>query len=349
MTNPEIARLRLMSSAIVAPFETPGEAVRHMGALQAQDYAASLWAIGLRTRAATRVDIDTSIEDREIARTWPMRGTLHWVPAEDLQWMVALMGPRAMAKAAGRHRQLEIDDAVVAKARRLLTKQLRNGGVITRPQAYALMEENGLAPAGQRGIHLLSNLAHEGTLCFGPHQGKQPTFVIADEWLPPQRKLTGDEAVAELARRYLRSHGPATFHDFAWWTGLTIATARAGVQSVRQDFERLAADGKEYWFARRPHGEVSERRVYLLPGFDEFILGYRDRTVVLSPEQARRLIPGKNGMFLSAVVSGRGVVTGTWQRVTGKEGMRVEPEMFDGRAPRAGWKAAAHRYAAFLG
>ena len=348
MTNPEIARLRLASAAITRKFDTPAEAVRHIGALQAQDYQASLWAIGVRTTAATVADIDAAIERREIARTWPMRGTLHWLPADDLRWMVDLMAPRAIAKAAARHRQLEIDDAVAAKARKLLTNQLRDGGTLTRPQAYALMDENDLAPAGQRGIHILSILAHEGTICFGPHQGKQPAFVLADEWLPPQRKVAGDEAVAELARRYLMSHGPATVHDFAWWTGLTITTARAGVEAVKRNFERLEADGTEYWYAPRP-GQASKGDIHLLPGFDEYILGYQDRSAVVSPEHMRRLLPGKNGIFLASIVSGGGEVLGTWRRTTDKRGTRIDPEMFDGRAVPAGLQKAAKRFAAFLG
>lgn len=349
MPHPEIARLRLQSQRVVQKLKTPAEAVHWLGAMQAQDYPASLWAIGTRTRAATVADIDQAVERREIARTWPMRGTLHWVPAEDLRWMVGLMAPRAVAKAAARTRQLEIDAKVLSKARKLLERTLRDGGAITRPDAYELFRKNGLAPDGQRGIHILSLLAHEATLCFGPHEEKQPAFVLADEWLPKGPALSGDDAIAELARRYVRGHGPATAHDFAWWTGLTVTDARAGLEAVRDGLESLNADGKEYWFEPPKPSKPDLDAIHLLPGFDEYILGYTDRTAVLSPEHSKRLIPGKNGMFLASIVSDTGEILGAWRRSVARGGVAVTPEMLDGREVPKGFEHAAKRFAEFLG
>ena len=346
--NSEVARLRLQSLRVVQKLKTPGEVVRELGAMQAQDYPASLWAIGVRTKAATLADVAAAVERREIARTWPMRGTLHWVPAEDLRWMVALMAPRATAKAAARRRQLEIDAEALSKARKLIERALRGGSSMTRPEAYELFRKGGLKPDGQRGIHLLSLLAHEATLCFGPHRGRQPAFVLAEEWLPKGPSLSGDEAVAELARRYFRSHGPATAHDFAWWTGLTVTDARKALDAVRDGFESMTSDGKEYWFAPRRRTEPDLDSVHLLPGFDEYILGYTDRTAVLSSAQAKRLTPGKNGMFLASIVAGTGEVLGAWRRSVGKAGVTVTPEMFDDSALPDGFGAAARRYADFL-
>lgn len=320
-----------------------------MGALQAQDHAASLWAIGVRADGTTRADVERAVLNREIARTWPMRGTLHWVSAEDLSWMVDLMAPRAMAKSAGRHRQLEIDDEVKRKARNLIVRRLSGGAAITRAEAYALFNAEGLRPDGQRGIYILSCLAHEGTICFGPHSGRQPTFVLVDEWLPPQRRLTGDDALAELARRYFTSHGPATAHDFAWWTGLTVRGAQTGLDAVRPGLERFQAEGKELWFAPAPSKPRSTNATYLLPGFDEFILGYTDRSAIVSPEQSRRLIPGTNGMFLASIVSGRGEVLGAWQKKPSRKGIDIQLEFFDGRSAPASLGRATRRYAAFLG
>jgi hypothetical protein len=346
-----IARLRLLAQRITGEkFRRPAEVVRWMGALQAQDHPASLWAMGVRTSAATLKDIDAAVEKREIARTWPMRGTLHWVPAEDLRWMVALMAPRAMAKAAARTRQLEIDDATLSKARNLLGTRLRDGGQITRPAAYRLFEDAGMAPAGQRGIHILSLLAHEAYLCFGPHEGKQPAFVLAEEWLPAGRTIGQDEALLELARRYFRSHGPATAHDFAWWTGLTLTGVRAAIESVRGELEMREFDGKQYWMAPGLEDSRANRDIHLLPGFDEFILGYTDRTAVLSPEHGKRLVPGNNGMFLAAVVADSGRVLGTWTKLVAKGRVRVGAEMFEaGEGEPAGLAEAAARYAHFLG
>ena len=352
MAVPEIALHRLRTQRIAEPrFESVAEVVRHLGAMQAQDYAASVWAIGLRTQSATFVDVDAAVERREIARTWPMRGTLHWVPAEDLRWMVALMAPRAVAKAAARTRQLEIDAEVLSKARALLTGVLSDGPPITRPEAYALFEGNALRPEGQRGIHILQQLAHEGTLCFGPHQGKQPTFVLIDRWLPTAKPKPRDEALAILAATYFTSHGPATVNDFAWWTGLTLADARAAVDSVRGRFESRVVEGREYWQKPVPTGtSATNDELHLLPGFDEYILGYQDRSAVLAPEFARLVVPGNNGMFMATVVDGTGEVLGTWQRRASKGGVTIVANPFPERAiDAAPLRAAAERYAGFLG
>src|SRR5688500_13877357 len=156
-----------------------------MGAMQAQDYQAALWAIGLRTQGSTLSSVNEAIESAEIVRTWPMRGTLHFVAGADLRWMVALMAPRAIAKAAGRARGFEIDGDVISNTRRLLEKALRGLKRLTRTELYAVLEEGGVSSEGQRGIHLIGRLAQEGVICLGPHRGKQPTFVLTDEWLPP--------------------------------------------------------------------------------------------------------------------------------------------------------------------
>lgn len=349
MPNLEIARARLVSQRIAGSGPaTVADVVRHMGALQAQDYNASLWAIGVRAKGATVRDVEEAVERREIARTWPMRGTLHWVPAEDLRWMVELLAPRAIAKAAARTRQLEIDSAVLSRARALLETALRDGGGISRPGAYALFEANGLRPDGQRGIHILQQLAQRGVLCFGPRAGKQPTFALTERWLPEGAQPGGDEALARLVRRYFVSHGPATPHDFAWWTGLTVSDARRGLAMVAGELEQLEVDGAHYWFepaaaAPEPGG------LFLIPGFDEFILGYTDRTAVLSPEHAKRLVPGNNGMFLSAIVAGSGEVLGTWSRRSAGGRVTIVPEWFDERVTRAGaFEAAAARVAHFM-
>lgn len=321
-----------------------------MGALQAQDYAASLWAVGLRANWATRDSVLAAIEAGEIVRTWPMRGTLHFVAAKDARWMVGLLAPRAIAKAAGRARQLEISDAVLSAARKLFERELRDGRRLTRPEAYAAMAAGGLAPEGQRGIHILGRLAQEGVLVVGPHRGKQPTFMLADGWLPRGPKWSRAEALAEVARRYFASHGPATVQDFAWWTGLTLTEARAAAEEVAAGFERRDED-KTTWLWRPPEKKPAGAGLHLLPGFDEYILGYTDRLAILTPEQAKRLVPGNNGMFLASIVASDGRVLGAWRKVEGKAGATVTAEPFDDTAevPVAQLAAAAKRYAAFLG
>jgi hypothetical protein len=264
--------------------------------------------------------------------------------------MVDLMAPRAIAKAAARTRQLEIDAEVLARARRLLESALAEGTPITRPDAYALFESHGLSAAGQRGIHILQVLAHQGLLCFGPHRGKQPTFVFVEQWLPPAPAIPREEALARLALRYFSSHGPATIHDFAWWTGLTLSDCRSAVESLGELLECVEFDGRSYWLGLHP-GPQGRATIHLLPGFDEYILGYQDRTAILSAEQAKSIVPGNYGMFMATIVSKTGAVLGTWRRGQTASRVTVTPEPFGPLEPReaAGIAAAAGRYATFLG
>jgi hypothetical protein len=330
-------------------FGSPRETVAAMGAMQAQDYQAALWAIGLRTQGSTLSSVNEAIDSAEIVRTWPMRGTLHFVAAADLRWMVELMAPRAIAKAAARARGFEIDGAVIAKTRKLLEKTLRGSKRLTRTELYEVLENGGVPSAGQRGIHLIGRLAQEGVICLGPHRGKQPTFVLTEEWLPPGPRFDREDAVAELARRYFTSHGPATVYDFAWWTGLTVTEARSGLEAVATEFESVTSDKSTYWFAPR-EAAPARTGLHLLPGFDEYILGYTDRAAILTEEHAKKLVPGNNGMFMAAIVSDDGRVLGTWRRAASKVGLNLTPEPFGEfrDAERKAFEAAGIGYARFL-
>ena len=183
-----IAHARLVNQHIARPVvDDPAAVVRWMGAVQAQDYLGGLWAIGLRTRGATEASVEAAIARRAFVRTWPMRGTLHFVAAEDVRWMSTLLTPRVISSAAGRHRQLELTEAVFARAARITEKALAGGAVVRRNALYERWNAAGIATGGSRGLHILGQLAMTGLICFGPRDGKQQTFTLLDEWLPAAR------------------------------------------------------------------------------------------------------------------------------------------------------------------
>lgn len=307
--------------------------MRAFGAVQAQDYAGALWGIGQRTKDATIDDVERAIAERAIVRTWPMRGTLHFVAPEDVRWMLRFLVPRVIARTAGRHRQLALDAAQIAKARARLEKVLAGGRSLTRPQAYAEIERAGVSPEGQRGIHILAHLAMHGVLCFGPRSGKQPTFVLLDEWIPNSRMLERDEALSELATRYFASHGPATTEDFAWWAGLPMGDARRAVEAAPK--------------SKPARKSVAKNVVHLLPAYDELTVAYRDRSASLDPAHAEHT---RNGIF-SPVVAVDGRIVGTWKRSTRRDRVIVDVELLvPMRAPqREALERAAERYGEFLG
>ncbi|MFN8617702.1 MAG: winged helix DNA-binding domain-containing protein [Dehalococcoidia bacterium] len=342
----DLRRMRLSAHLLAQPAADVATTARWMGALQAQDYQGGLWAIGVRSQGATRSDVESAIERREIVRTWPMRGTLHFIAPELVRPVLRLTAPRIKQRIAARERQLGIDDGVLARATKVVSAQIRERGPSTRPELYAAMAGAGLSPDGQRGIHVLGQLARDLLLCFrtGPRETAHVRF--ARRVAASVHRHTGRPGRPELARRYFQSHGPATVRDFAWWSNLTLADARGALDACKAGFTVREVGGVEYWFdpeAVVHHTEV----VQLLPVFDELILGYTDRSTVAPPDHLRRLIPGSNGMFLASVVDADGEIRGLWRRQASKRA-GLTFDLFDEGLDEALLASAAARYADFL-
>jgi hypothetical protein len=323
--------------------------VSHLGAVQAQDYNNALWAIGLRTAGATEAAIEQAVAERKIVRTWPMRGTLHFVAADDVRWILELLTPRVLSAAMGRAEHLGLDERTLDRCRAACIEALGGGRQLTREALLARIAAAGIPVDAHRGYHMLWRLAQQGVICFGPREGKLPTFVLLDEWLPRTKRLDRSAALAELARRYFTSHGPATVQDFVWWSGLKVSEAKEGIDGT--GLTREAIDGVTYWSPAERAQPVREvAAAHLLPAFDEYLLGYRDRSAVLDPRHAGRVVPGSNGIFLPILVV-HGRVVGTWKRVVKSERVIVHASPFD-RLPKAVNRAiagAAEVYASFVG
>jgi hypothetical protein len=350
MNSASLPRHRLHSLRLATTnFDDPADLVWWLGAVQAQDYLGSLWAIGLRTRNATETDVERAIADRSIIRTWPMRGTLHFVAAVDVRWMLALLTPRVVAASAARlKREYGLDQPVLGRSRKAVARALEGGRRLTRDALYRTLERQGIVAGGGRGLHLTWRLAHEGLICFGTRAGRQQTFVLLDEWVPGGKRLARDEALAELARRYFTSHGPATVRDFAWWSGLLLTDAADGAAMAREHLVSFELAGRTYWASPVPPANGGARRAYLLPAFDEYTVGYRSREMVLDPAHARR-VKGVDILRPAIVVSGR--VAGTWTRTAARDSVKVALYPFTrlGTTARHAVLAATRRYAAFLG
>lgn len=346
-----IAQARLHRQGIAAPrFDHPEDVVGWMLAMQAQDYLGALWAIGLRMREATGEAVERAVAERRIVRTWPMRGTLHFVAAEDVHWLLALLAPRSIARDRLRlPRQYGLDDAAIAHARRFTETLLAREGALTRDALYARWEAAGIGTAQQRGINLVNRLAQEGVLCHGARDGSRHTYVLLDDWVPATPALPRDEALARLALRYLRSRGPATAQDLAWWSGLTVKDAQAAIASVAGELHAEVIDGTTYWRAGVDAGDAPLRTLHLLPPFDECLVAYADRSAALPPALNRDLV-GLNGLFSPCiVVDGR--VVGRWSRRLAGDAVQVAPDLL--ATPPRGiareLRREAARYADFIG
>ena len=338
MTGYEIGLQRLSAQAVSdARFASPAEVVSWFGAIQAQDYRGALWAIGLRMKSAVEPEVERAVEERKIVRSWPLRGTLHFVAADDLRWMLAFLAPRIIRLNAARlRRDYELDESIFRQARKILTKRLRDGKCHSRDEIYAALESGSIATGKSRGNHILFQLAHEGFLCFGARAGKQQTFALLEEWLPAGRRLQGDDALHELALRYFRSHAPATATDFSWWSGLPMREARRAAEMV--------ADAP----AARPALAAPRYATVFLPAFDEYLVAYKDRSAVLDPKHVRRVNDGGGMLNPTIVIDGK--VVATWRRKLKAGSLHIDSRFFrrPSTADRAAVREAARRYGSFL-
>lgn len=346
-----IAVRRLASQQLVRPgFTDPAQLVAWLGAVQGQDYAGAKWSLGLRLPSSTDATVEQALLNRTVVRTWALRGTLHLVAAADLHWLLSLVGPRLIAGNARRYRELELDESTLRRSNAVLSEALQGGQELDRLALKIILEKNGISTAGQRAVYMLQRASLEGLVCQGVMRRNNPTFVAVDQVLPRPRPVDREEALARLAARYFTSRGPATLQDFVWWSGLAAADARAGLETVQSQLGRETADGQTYWFAPSSRAvQDRSKKVFLLPGFDEFLLGYRDRSASFDPAQQKSLPPPNGILPATIVIDGR--VAGTWKRTFKKSTVVVSTSPFAPltAAQDRALAAAADRYKEFLG
>jgi hypothetical protein len=359
LTAREALALRLRSLLLTgASPKTPAgatsvaEVVTWFGAMQAQDYASGLWSLGARLPSTTRAQVEDALERREALRTWPMRGTIHLVPAADAHWMLEVLGARTLAAAARRRAELGLDEATAERAVDVLGTTLAGGGRLTRAECLAALRHAGICADGQRGYHLLRFASQRGVTCLAPNRGNEQTFVLLDEWVGRSNRPSRDEALATIATRYVRSHGPVPRRDLAGWTGLTSADTAAAVAAAGNDLTTVEADGVAMLVTpdalADPPPPLPDT-VLALPAFDEYLLGYKNRALMVDPEHAQAIIPGGNGVFRATLVrSGR--VIGTWKKTstTTRTVVTVLPVHPLRSYERREVEAAFERYAEFV-
>jgi hypothetical protein len=302
---------------------TAAGVVSWFGAMQAQDIASVLWSLGSRLPGTTYASISAELEDRATVRTWPMRGTVHLVPSADARWMVELMGPRLLRSAEDRMNALGLTRDVCDRGVEVLRAALSGGNRLARSECMAALSDAGIEAGSQRGYFMLWYASQTAVTAIAPHVGKEQSFVLLDEWAPEPRTPSREEALAKVALWYFRSHGPATVADLARWTALTITDCRAGVAAAGDalttvdgqilDPALLALDppdpGRDEWLA--------------LAGFDEYMLGYKDRSLFVTPEQFKAVVPGNNGIFQSTLVRA-GKVAAVWKRKLTRKAVIVD-------------------------
>ena len=349
MRPSDIPHARLHHQRLTSPrFKEPVDVVRWLGAVQAQEYAPAKWAIGQRMGRATDADVERAFAEGSILRTHVLRPTWHFVAPEDIRWMLELTGPRIKTAIASYARGASLDENAFKRSRRLLKSALDGGRQLTRAALREAFQRDRLPTTGIRFVLMLMRAELDGLICSGARVGKAFTYAWLDDRVPAARTLTREQALAELARRYFTSRGPATLQDFVWWSGLTTADARSGIEMAGSDLSRDVIDASACWL---PSPRRAVRRTagaaHLLPVYDEYLVAYKDRSAVVDSRYCKR---GTNVLFGSTIVV-NGRVAGTWKSTRSEHETLVTLNAFaplTGRVRRA-VDDAARRYGTFLG
>lgn len=326
----DLASQRLFAQRLTGePFASPVEAVRWLGAVQSQDYGGAKWALAQRSIAATDAELDRLFDQGTILRTHVLRPTWHFVLPEDIRWLLELTGPRIRLGLAGRYRQLEIDATAIRRSEEALANALAGGRYLTRPEVAQVLAAAGIVVEGQRLPHLIMAAELDRLITSGPRRRNEFTYALLEERVPNSYKLDRDEALAELSRRFFRSHGPAQVQDFVWWSGLTAADVRSGISSAGATLGRDLIEGKEYWVdAHASQAPPADSMAHLLPNFDEYTVAYRDRAAHYGDRPFDPTLFSL-GSILSNVVTVSGIVRGAWRRTSSYRALQVEIRLLE--------------------
>ena len=321
----------------------PGSVVAWFGAVQAQEYGPAKWALGLRMPPGTTdATIERAVDRGRILRTHVLRPTWHFVAPADIRWMLELTGPQVQRRMAPYDRQYGLEPRMMTRAAAVFERALGDAGCLTRAELGAHLARRRLPNSGPRLAHLVMYAEAEGLICSGPRRGKQSTYALLAQRAPRARRLSRDEALGTLAKRFFQSHGPATTRDFVWWSGLKTADAKRGIDVARAKPREV--NGLKYWsVGRAPAGRVNRDLVHLLPIYDEYLGAYRDRAAVPRAHMAAF------ANFWHAVVIG-GHVAGTWRTRVTRQGVDVQATLLRQLEPdeQQGLAKATARYGRFL-
>ena len=347
----DIAALRMHNQRLVGtPFTLPEDAVQRLVAVQSQDYPAAKWGIAQRTRDATDTSIDQVFREGRILRTHVLRPTWHFVSPSDIRWMLELTAPRVNAFNAYYYRKLELDQPVFKRSSALMTRALRGGKQLTRNELAGVLRKGGIPCSGPRLAYLMMKAELDALIYSGAMRGKQFTYALLEERVPPASRLTREEALTELTARYFCGHGPATLPDYVWWSGLTVADAKSGIEMAGSRLAQQVVNHKLYWFdptlrARRVKPPV----VHLLPNYDEYLIAYKDHSSSFEPAVVKALGGGKEALMAHIVVR-NGKVIGGWRRTIEKARVSLKTDLLVSltRSERSAMEAAALDYGRFL-
>ena len=324
MKSSDIVTRRLAGQFLIGPrAKTVSDVVQTLVAVQAQEYLQAKWGLALRTKCATEAEVEEIIHHGEILRTHALRPTWHFVTARDIRWVLELTGPRVHVANTHPYKRLELDAAIFRKSHNAIIRALEGGKQLTRNQLRDLMLRTKIdLGEAQRLPYILMHAELEGLICSGVRHGKQSTYALLEERVPPVPAIERDEALLRLVSGYFTTRGPATVHDCAWWSGLTITEIKRGIDMAGTALEKVTSDDKTYWSApstRLPKATAT----HLLPIYDEYFIGLKDRSAIGQRLRDGKVILGSDALFANiAFIDGQ--IVGGWKRSIQKDTVEID-------------------------
>ena len=351
VSMPIIRHDRLVNQQLATPsLKDPVAVLKSLLAVQGQDYPGAKWALGQRTVDSTDDDIEQSFTDGRILRLHVMRPTWHFVTPEDIRWLVELTAPRINAVSSHYYRKAGLDEEIFRRSNAAIIKTLQGGQQKTRSELREAVAKARVDPGdSMRFGYIMHRAELDGVVCSGGRKGNQFTYALVADRAPHAKRLERDEALSELALSYFTSRGPATLQDYVWWSGLTVADAKRGIEISGRRLKNVSIEGRTYWLgasagktAKRP-----SRRIHLLPAFDEYFIAYKDRSASVHAKIGRN--DTSSFIFQSPIVVD-GQVVGSWKRVLDQKFVRIQLKLLVSlpRVDKAALINAAEHYANFL-
>ncbi len=319
---------RLQNQFITShPVLTPSAIVKKMVAMQAQDFNASKWAIALRSNRLTKTQIETSLNAGEILRIHILRPTWHYVSSEDIYWILSLTSQYVQNRNLPYYHKLGLDDNVFSKTETIIKNSLKGGKSIRRENLIELIKQKGISTTKLGYLYILMHAELNGIICNGVSEGNIVSYALLHERVPNIKNLPRDEALAQLTLGYFTSHGPTTIKDFIWWSGLPIKIAKEGFDMVKDQLDLQKYQDVDYWFCFPLLKDEINEAVYLLPNFDEYIVGYSNREIIFDRKQRVKLDGRKNVLFQHSIVL-NGKIIGNWKVILKKNEVQIRINLF---------------------
>jgi hypothetical protein len=354
----EVARLRLRNQRVTGEhLKTHAEVVAWLGCVQSQEISLAKWSLGIRLAGTPHdADVDAALSSGEIIRTHILRPTWHYVAPADIRWIMRLTAPRVLAASAGRMRQLGLDDKQIARAGDVMARALEGNKQSTRLELQAALEHAGLNPEGQRVAYIVMAAEKALLLGSGPVRDGKQTYALLDEWVPPtaadREPFDRDAALARLTLRYFTSHGPATIGDFVWWSSLTTADTKRGIEMNGSAVEELDVAGERFWWAGDRGGSADppvSPTVRLMQAYDEYVVAYKSpRTPINVAGLASPAVLQRPPFYHAIFVDTQ--LVGFWRRLTAKQGFTIDRVMLRdlNSAEQSALEAEVGRYSDFV-